>query len=193
MADGFRIERISIEGFKGFTKAQEVDLKNRHVFLLGPNGKGKSSIIEAIRWGLFGSTGRRNDVVRNANYGGDCRVVINLSRNGRAWRLSRVLTPGSGESRPELLDDSDQVQRIGDVLPEIDSLDAGEGTHIIFSAQSAPLGRPPEDLSPFEKTVIGHLGLTDASALTSHLETFVKEQEQEENRLTSLVVTGAGG
>ena len=187
MAEGFRIERISIEGFKGFTRAQEVDLKNRHVFLLGPNGKGKSSIIEAIRWGLFGSTGRRNDVVRNASYGGDCRVVINLSRNGKAWRLSRVLTPGSGESRPELLDDSGQVQRIGDVLPQIDSLDAGEGTHIIFAAQSAPLGRPPEDLSPFEKTVFGHLGLTDASALMSHLETFAKEQEEEENRLTSLV------
>ena len=187
MADGFRIERISIEGFKGFTRTQEIDLKNRHVFLLGPNGKGKSSIIEAIRWGLFGSTGRRNDVVRNASYGGDCRVVINLSRNGRAWRLSRVLLPGSGESRPELLDDSDQVQRIGDVLPQIDSLDAGEGTHIIFAAQSAPLGRPPEDLSPFEKTVIGHLGLTDASALMSHLETFAREQEEEENRLTSLV------
>ena len=113
--------------------------------------------------------------------------MINLSRNGKAWRLSRVLTPGSGESQPELLDDSGQVQRIGDVLPQIDSLDAGEGTHIIFAAQSAPLGRPPEDLSPFEKTVIGHLGLTDASALMSHLETFAKEQEEEENRLTSLV------
>ena len=187
MAEGFRIERISIEGFKGFTRAQDVDLKNRHVFLLGPNGKGKSSIIEAIRWGLFGSTGRRNDVVRNTSYGGDCRVVINLSRNGRSWRLSRVLTPGSGESRPELSDDSGQVQRIGDVLPQIDSLDAGEGAHIIFAPQAAPLGRPPEDLSPFEKTVIAHLGLTDASALMSHLDTFEREQEEEENRLTSLV------
>ena len=187
MADGFRIERISIEGFKGFTRPQEIDLKSRHVFLLGPNGKGKSSIVEAIRWGLFGSIGRRNDVVRNGSYGGDCRVVIDLSRDGKAWHLSRVLTPGSGESRPELKDHSGEVRNIRDVLPQIASLDAGEGTHIIFSAQSAPLGRPPEDLSPFEKTVIGHLGLTDASALVSHLETFVKEQEEEEARLTRLV------
>ncbi len=72
-------------------------------------------------------------------------------------------------------------------MPQIHSLDAGEGAHIIFAAQAAPLGRPPEDLSPFEKTVIGHLGLTDASALVSHLETFVKEQEEEENRLAKLV------
>ena len=58
MAEGFRLERILIEGFKGFTKTQEIDLKNRHVFLLSPNAKGKSSIVEAIRWGLFGSSGR---------------------------------------------------------------------------------------------------------------------------------------
>ena len=187
MADGFRIERISIEGFKGFTRAQEIELKNRHVFLLGPNGKGKSSIVEAIRWGLFGSTGRRNDVVRNGSYSGECRVVINLSRDGNEWNLTRVLIPGSGESRPELVDHLGAVRNIRDVMPQIHSLDAGEGAHIIFAAQAAPLGRPPEDLSAFEKTVIGHLGLTDASALVSHLETFVKEQEEEENRLSKLV------
>ena len=187
MSKGFRIERISIEGFKGFTTVQDIDLRNCHVFLLGPNGKGKSSIIEAIRWGLFGSPSGGKDVVRNGGYGGDCRVVINLSRDGKAWHLTRVLTPGSGESRPKLVDDSGQEYRMGDVLPELDSLDAGEGAHVIFAPQSAPLGRPPQDLSPFERTVIGHLGLTDASGLSSHLETFLKEQEEEETRLTRQV------
>lgn len=53
MAEGFRLERILIEGFKGFTKAQEIDLKNRHVFLLGPNAKGKSSIVEPMRGNAY--------------------------------------------------------------------------------------------------------------------------------------------
>ena len=65
MAEGFRVGRITIEGFKGFTTKKEVDLQNRHVFLLGSNGNGKSSVIEAIRWGLFGSTNRPNDIVAN--------------------------------------------------------------------------------------------------------------------------------
>ena len=187
MSKGFRIEKISIEGFKGFTTAQDIDLRNRHVFLLGPNGKGKSSIIEAIRWGLFGSPPGGKDVVRNGGYGGDCRVVIHLSRDGKAWCLTRVLIPGSGESRPKLVDGSGQEYRMGDILPQLDSLDAGEGAHVIFAPQSAPLGRPPQDLSPFERTVIGHLGLTDASGLSSHLETFLKGQEEEEARLAKLV------
>ena len=41
MAEGFRIERISIEGFKGFTRAQEVDLKNRPRILARPEWEGQ--------------------------------------------------------------------------------------------------------------------------------------------------------
>ena len=188
MADGFRIRRITVEGFKGFTGAQEIDVKDRHVFLIGPNGNGKSSIIEAIRWGLFGSTNRPNDIVRNGGYGGDCRVEIDLAQDGKKWRLRRVLTPGGGgHSRPALFDEDGNEHPIRSVLPQLDSLDAGEGTHIIFAPQSAPLRRQPEDLTPFARTVYGHLGLTHARAMLSHLETFVKEQEDEEASLDGLV------
>ena len=188
MADGFRIRRISVEGFKGFTGAQVIDIRDRHVFLVGSNGNGKSSVIEAIRWGLFGSTNRPNDIVRNGGYGGDCRVEIDLAKDGKKWRLRRVLTPGGGgHSRPELFDEDDNERPIRSVLPQLDSLDAGEGTHIIFAAQSAPLRRQPEDLKPFARTVFGHLGLTHARAMLSHLETFVKEQEDEEASLEDLV------
>ena len=188
MADGFRIRRISVEGFKGFTGAQEIDVRDRHIFLIGPNGNGKSSVIEAIRWGLFGSTNRPNDIVRNRGYGGDCRVEIDLARDGKKWRLHRVLTPGGGgHSRPGLFDEDSNEHPIRNVLPQLDSLDAGEGTHIIFAPQSAPLRRQPEDLTPFARTVFGHLGLTHARAMLSHLETFVKEQEDEENSLDGLV------
>ena len=183
MVDGFRIGRISVEGFKGFTKVQEIDLSKRHLFLIGPNGNGKSSIVEAIRWGLFGSTGRPNDIVRNTGYGGDCRVEIGLARNGKEWCLRRILTPGGSGSRAELLDESGKEHHIRDVLPQIDSLDAGEGTHIIFAPQSIPLRRQPDDLTPFERTVFGHLGLTHARVMLSYLEDFVKEQEDEEASL----------
>ena len=188
MADRLRIRRISVEGFKGFTGAQEIDVRDRHVFLIGPNGNGKSSVIEAIRWALFGSTNRPNDIVRNGGYGGNCRVEIDLARDGKKWRLHRVLTPGGGgHSRPGLFDEDGIEHPIRNVLPQLDSLDAGEGTHIIFAPQSAPLHRQPEDLTPFARTVFGHLGLTHARAMLSHLETFVKEQEDEEASLDGLV------
>ena len=187
MTGGLRIGRISVEGFKGFTETKEIDIRNRHMFLIGPNGNGKSSIIEAIRWGLFGSSNRPNDIVRNQGYGGDCRVEMDLERNGKKWCLRRILTPGAARSRAALFDEDGVEHSMNDVLPQMDSLDAGEGTHIIFNAQSAPLRRRPEDLSPFENTVFDHLGLKHPRAMLSHLETFLREQEDEENSLDRLV------
>ena len=52
MAMGFSVESIAIEGFKGFTTRKEIKFDGRHAFLLGKNGNGKSSIIEAVRWGF---------------------------------------------------------------------------------------------------------------------------------------------
>ena len=186
MTEGIRIGRIWVEGFKGFTGAQEIDLRNRHMFLIGPNGNGKSSIIEAIRWGLFGSTSRR-DTVKNEGYAGDCRVEINLARDGKRWNLRRILNPGGGGSRPTLFDEDGGEHTLRNVLPQLDSLDAGEGTHIIFSSQSAPLRRQPEDLTAFERTVFDHLGLKHPRAMLSHLETFLKDQEDAEDSLDGLV------
>ena len=46
----FRIDSITIEGFKGFANRQTVSVNGKNLFIFGPNGFGKSSIIEAIRW-----------------------------------------------------------------------------------------------------------------------------------------------
>ena len=184
MANGFRIGRITIEGFKGFTTRQELDLKNRHVFLLGSNGNGKSSVIEAIRWGLFGSTNRQNDIIANRKYASRCRVEIGLLRDGKEWHLRRTLIRGvSGGSHARLFDGAGGERHIREIMPQLDSLDAGEGTHIIFAPQAAPLKRRPEDLSPFERTVFNHLGLTHAQALLDHLEASLSDLTQDEVEL----------
>ena len=184
MAEGFRIGRIAIEGFKGFTIRKELDLQNRHVFLLGSNGNGKSSVVEAIRWGLFGSTNRPNDIVANREYATRCRVEIRLLRGGKEWRLRRTQIRGvTGGSDATLFDEAGNERNLREIMPQLDSLDAGEGTHIIFAPQAAPLKRRPEDLSPFERTVFNHLGLTHARTLVGRLEAFLSELTEDENEL----------
>ena len=184
VASGFRIQKVAIEGFKGFTIRQEIDLDGRHTFLLGQNGNGKSSIVEAIRWGLFGSTRRPNEIVANRDYSDRCRVEITLIREEKVWHLRRTLIWGSsGGSEAKLTDDQGKAHPIRDIMPQLDSMDTGEGAHIIFASQSTPLRRQPEDLSPFERTVFNHLGLTHPRALLSHLDDFLKKQEFEETNL----------
>ena len=177
MSDGFRVQRVSVEGFKGFTTHQEIDLKGRHVFLLGQNGNGKSSIIEAVRWGLFGSTGRPNEVVDNRSYAAACRVILSLTSDEKAYNLRRTLIRGiSGGSDASLTEEGGQERLIREIMPQLDSVDAGEGTYIIFSSQAAPLRRQPQDLTPFERTVLNHLGLTHPRSLLSEIDEVLLDQ-----------------
>lgn len=184
MADGFRIQTVAIEGFKGFTALQVIDLEGRHAFLLGKNGNGKSSIVEAVRWGLFGSTGRRNEIVANRDYPGQCRVEISLVRNGKQWNLRRTVLRGvTGGNEAILTDDQGKEHPIREVMPLLDSVDAGEGMHIIFAPQTGGLRRQPEDLSAFERTVFYHLGLTHPRSMLSQMDKFLDDQQLVEDSL----------
>ena len=175
------MQAIAIEGFKGFTTQKDIAIDGHHVFLLGQNGNGKSSIIEAIRWGLFGSAGRPNEVVANQHYPGVCRVQITLMREGKQWNLRRTLNRGTtGGSDAVLTDEYANEHSIREIMPQLDTVNAGEGMHIIFAPQSAPLRRQPEDLSAFERTVFNYLGLTHPRALLSHIDDFMEGHKKAE-------------
>jgi chromosome segregation ATPase len=64
----FQLYSVSIEGFKGFTYSQTITFAKKHAFLFGKNYSGKSSVVEAIRWCLFGLAERPEREVRNAYY-----------------------------------------------------------------------------------------------------------------------------
>ena len=184
MAKGFSVRAVEIEGFKGFTVRKQIDFEGRHVFLLGQNGNGKSSIIEAVRWGLFGSARRPNEIVANQGYGGRCRVDITLVSEGTEWRLRRTLNRGTTGGSDAVLTDAQGAEHpMQEIMPQLDSVDAGEGMHIIFAPQSIPLRRQPEDLTAFERTVFNHLGLTHPRALLGHLDYLIARQELMEAEL----------
>src|SRR5271167_1493251 len=50
----FMLSKIWISGFRGFTNPQEIAFGKPLILLYGENRKGKSSIINAIEWCLFG-------------------------------------------------------------------------------------------------------------------------------------------
>ena len=181
MSDGFRVQRLLIEGFKGFASSQTIDFKGRHVFLLGKNGNGKSSIIEAIRWGLFGSVARPNEIVENRNYPNTCRVVVSLTSDQELWDLRRSLLRGTSGSDATLTDSGGVEHPIRKIMPQLGSVDAGEGTYIIFSSQATSLRRQPQDLSPFERTVLNHLGLTHPRSLLSEIDEILRNQQNSED------------
>jgi chromosome segregation protein len=47
-----RLKEIKLSGFKSFPKKTSFDLKDGITAFIGPNGCGKSNIIDAIKWTL---------------------------------------------------------------------------------------------------------------------------------------------
>lgn len=73
-----KIKEIFIRGFKSFLGPMRVDLSSRIIAFVGPNGCGKSNIVDAIRWCL----GEQNP-----------RVL-------RAIKMEDVIFNGAGEVKP---------------------------------------------------------------------------------------------
>jgi len=73
-----RLKRVRIFGFKTFADKTELDLDGDLIAIVGPNGCGKSNIVDAIMWGL----GEPN------------------ARNIRAQSSSEIIFSGSQQRKP---------------------------------------------------------------------------------------------
>lgn len=54
MAGKLRVQSISIEGFRGVNKNISMNFDKKSIILFGPNGVGKTSILQALEWCFFG-------------------------------------------------------------------------------------------------------------------------------------------
>ena len=50
-----KISKLTVQHFRGFSDEQTFEFKNPYTFVYGPNGTGKSSLCEALEYGLLGS------------------------------------------------------------------------------------------------------------------------------------------
>ena len=59
-----KFKSIRISGFKSFLEPTEIDLNEGLTGIVGPNGCGKSNIVEAIKWVMGENSARdRKSVV----------------------------------------------------------------------------------------------------------------------------------
>ena len=49
------LDKLSIKGFKSFVEPTEFEIKSGLTGIVGPNGCGKSNIVESLRW-VMGET-----------------------------------------------------------------------------------------------------------------------------------------
>ena len=191
-AAAFRIQRLRIEGFKAFAAPQSLEIGG-HVFVFGRNGLGKSSVVEAVRWCLFGLADRPEAEVRNVFYpAGECKVELELEGPGGRWRIQRRLRPGSGRSDLTIQDPNGTTVPQAKVFPHIARLGPREGTHIIFASQQSTRRRPQADITDFDKVLYSYLQIDDVPDLLHRLDQELQEQEEIERQLAEEIDASRG-
>ncbi|WP_234686731.1 AAA family ATPase [Comamonas aquatica] len=78
-----RLTKVEIEHFRGFSEKHTFEFKNPYTFVYGPNGTGKSSLCEALEYGLLGSIHEADskripvlDYIRNATSRKSAKPVL---------------------------------------------------------------------------------------------------------------------
>ncbi|MDY0147409.1 MAG: AAA family ATPase, partial [Halothiobacillus sp.] len=91
-----RLTRLYLAGFKSFAAPTEILLPAERVAIVGPNGCGKSNLIDAIRWVLGESSAKqlRGQSLDDVIFAGSgqrpaaSQAVVELSFDNSARRLS---------------------------------------------------------------------------------------------------------
>ncbi len=95
--------RLELRGFTSFRETAVVDFEDRRLFAItGPTGAGKSSLLDAMTWALYGEASRVGRATRQLiTHGARAMAVLfEFSARGERYRVSRQ-APGSIGTRLE--------------------------------------------------------------------------------------------
>lgn len=118
-----RLKSVTIEGFRGFSRKVTIDLDADVIILQGPNGVGKTSLLDAILWALTGKIERfedrgspislyaREGIARVSLDIGSNRQRVTIARSTDGERTSLRLTVGD-----QLVDGATAEARLSEIL-----------------------------------------------------------------------------
>lgn len=173
----FKLSSITIEGFYGYPVPEEVVFTGRHAVLIENSNMDQISVVDAIRWALFGSTGNDSTVLKSGHHQSNkCRVVLELSTTGGVWRLERRLRADGVKSYLTVQDPSGEERRKSDLLPHLRLRNPIDGTQMIMATRKVPeVGNTP-NLLPFKSILCSHLNLKDEDISLHRLSTIIEAQ-----------------
>jgi len=130
------IARIRLERWRAY-ETLDLTLSRPVTFFVAPNGVGKTSLVEAVRWGLFGTPAARR-LGQAVRVGHDSATVqLDLLLDSRAVQVTRSLKR-SGAMRFEATADGGPIDEhaYNSLLQSVWAADSGLLDALIFGAEA---------------------------------------------------------
>ena len=88
--------KLSLAGFLSYRQPVTLDFTQFELACIsGSNGAGKSSLLDAITWVLFGQARKRDDLLINAA-SDKAEVTLDFEYENQVYRVHRSITRGKG-------------------------------------------------------------------------------------------------
>ncbi|MCQ4575329.1 MAG: SMC family ATPase [Candidatus Brocadiales bacterium] len=95
------LRTLKLRNYRKF-RNEMIEFPEGVIGIIGPNGVGKSSILEAIGWALYGNVMARTEKhevkSQNATANEDCRVELEFDMTGHCYKVIRELKGGNAFS-----------------------------------------------------------------------------------------------
>jgi len=159
--------KLSLSGFLSYRQPVEIDFTGFDLACIsGSNGAGKSSILDAITWALFGQARKRDDALINKHsetaevaftfiYEGNTYKVQRAKSEGKATILEFHILSGSGKWKPlterSLRATENLIERAVDTLVK-------DRTAIVIAHRLGTVGRTDEIMILEDGRIIEHGG-----------------------------------
>lgn len=131
----YKIKSIEVEGFRGIVGKQQIELDKPAILLYGGNHQGKSSILNALEWCLFGDKciGQKSGIMERVGSGscawrvvndnsGSAMVKLNIENGDGKIVIVRKEIKGEGKKGKNLLVSYENGKELWDEDAEIEIL-----------------------------------------------------------------------
>ncbi len=184
-----RITRLSLERFRVYEDRLDLEVPAGLVGIYGANGSGKSVLLDAIRFALYGKSRTGNDEIRTSGTNGDCVAEVEFEHEGHLYLVRRTLTGSSTTVKAEAHWNGQQVaEGVRDVTAYVHSvlgMDDAAFRASVFAEQKQVAAFSGQSPQKRRELVLRLLGITPLDKARDAARADAREARADHERLSN--------